>query len=191
MLILTDNDSPMAKKKAKAKKAQQPPVPAVSSGGGTLEGQMDLVAGQLANLQLQLYQPYPAYPVPPTSPVPGVNIREIWDAYFGRGELADFQRLCADLQVQGNLSSKTKCRNVGPPWLTIQGVFELTRTKALGRVHVNIPQFLHAVSTGAPVIFFKNVHQLTKYTLKSNDRIFPKRNVPKGSPLRKLLRMMH
>lgn len=41
--------------------------------------------------------------------------RERWDRYFGAGELVDFQRLCADLKIEGDLSSKNKCRKAGTP----------------------------------------------------------------------------
>lgn len=40
--------------------------------------------------------------------------RERWDRYFGAGELVDFQRLCADLKIEGDLSSKNKCRKARP-----------------------------------------------------------------------------
>jgi hypothetical protein len=36
-----------------------------------------------------------------------------WDGYFGGGELEDWQRLVHDLGIEGDFSSKTKCRKVG------------------------------------------------------------------------------
>ncbi|KAK2020335.1 hypothetical protein LZ32DRAFT_612643 [Colletotrichum eremochloae] len=40
-----------------------------------------------------------------------------WDEYFGKRELADWQRLCRDLGLPGDLPSKTQCRKVSqnPP----------------------------------------------------------------------------
>lgn len=35
-----------------------------------------------------------------------------WNDYFGAGELKDWQRLCRDLGLRGDLSSKNKCRKV-------------------------------------------------------------------------------
>jgi len=35
-----------------------------------------------------------------------------WDEYFGSGQLEDWQRLCLDLGLGGDLSSKKKCRKV-------------------------------------------------------------------------------
>lgn len=42
------------------------------------------------------------------------NIVETWNEYFRKGELADYQRLCRDLGIDGDVSSKRKCRRVRP-----------------------------------------------------------------------------
>ncbi|GJC84039.1 hypothetical protein ColLi_06877 [Colletotrichum liriopes] len=92
-----------------------------------------------------------------------------WDEYFGKRELADWQRLCRDLGLPDDLPSKTQCR------------------KALEKVHVNIKQFLDAMEGGGEIKFFKSVRQLARYTRKK--RLWmPKKNLPKGDPLGKLRR---
>jgi len=40
------------------------------------------------------------------------NVVETWRKYWGQGLLADWQRLCRDLGVAGDLSSKKKCKAV-------------------------------------------------------------------------------
>jgi hypothetical protein len=41
-----------------------------------------------------------------------VNIVQAWDDYFGEGTLHDWARLCRDLGLEGDFSSKTKCKKV-------------------------------------------------------------------------------
>lgn len=41
-----------------------------------------------------------------------VNIVQAWDDYFGQGTLEDWARLCRDLGLEGDFSSKTKCKKV-------------------------------------------------------------------------------
>ncbi|EYB28036.1 hypothetical protein FG05_00484 [Fusarium graminearum] len=53
-----------------------------------------------------------------------MSLMEQWNDYFKKGDLEDYQRLCVDLDLPGDLPSKTKCR------------------QALKGVHVNIIQFL-------------------------------------------------
>ncbi|KFH42995.1 hypothetical protein ACRE_062540 [Hapsidospora chrysogenum ATCC 11550] len=144
----------MAKKKSSRRAATDDVPP----------GEVDALAAQIGGLALQGPVAAPAQK--------NLTVRERWDVYFGPGELDDFQRLCADLRIEGDLSSKTKCRN------------------ALGKVHVNIPQFLNAMTNGTPVTFFRNSHELAAYTMKKRTRYFPKHDIPKGSPLRKLLRIL-
>ena len=56
---------------------------------------------------------------------------------------------------------------------------------------MNIRQFLNAMDTGAPVMFFRNVHELSAYTTGNRKkRMFPRSDIPQGSPLQKLLRIM-
>ncbi|OHE95806.1 hypothetical protein CORC01_08947 [Colletotrichum orchidophilum] len=94
---------------------------------------------------------------------------ERWDEYFGKRELADWQRLCGDLGLPKDLPSKTQCR------------------QALKTVHVNIRQFLRAESRHNEVLFFKNIFQLAQYTRK-NRMWMPKKGLPKGDPLLTLRR---
>ena len=84
----------MAKKKSNRKAAADDASP----------GEVDALAAQIGSLALQGPVAAPAQQ--------NLTVRERWDAYFGLGDLEDFQRLCADLRIEGDLSSKKKCRNV-------------------------------------------------------------------------------
>ncbi|KAI6761772.1 hypothetical protein HG531_002325 [Fusarium graminearum] len=39
-----------------------------------------------------------------------MSLMEQWNDYFKKGDLEDYQRLCVDLDLPGDLPSKTKCR---------------------------------------------------------------------------------
>lgn len=58
--------------------------------------------------------------------------------------------------------------------------------QALRGVWVNIHDFLAAENKPDDVVFFKSQRQLALYTLKTK-KIFPRREIPPGSPLRDLL----
>ena len=58
--------------------------------------------------------------------------------------------------------------------------------QALKGVWVNIYDFMEAVQAGRPVRRFDSRRELAEYTQRTR-RYFPKRRVPKGSPLRQLL----
>ncbi|RBR20809.1 uncharacterized protein FIESC28_05162 [Fusarium coffeatum] len=94
-----------------------------------------------------------------------------WHNYFQKGTLQDHQRLCVDLGLPGDLPSKTKCRS------------------ALNSINVNICQFLDCENKPNDVKFFKSRNALVRWT-KKNHAFFPKRNLPQGSPLRTLLKLM-
>ncbi|RSL51216.1 hypothetical protein CEP54_011542 [Fusarium duplospermum] len=94
-----------------------------------------------------------------------------WEAYIRKGTLKDFQRLCADLNLSGDLDTKTKCR------------------KAINSVNVNIWQFLRSKNKPGDVRFFKNRHRLIRYT-KETGSFYPKDRLRKGDPVRDLLRDM-
>ncbi|KAJ4126699.1 hypothetical protein NW765_002486 [Fusarium oxysporum] len=83
----------------------------------------------------------------------------------------DFQRLCADLGLPSDLPSKTKCRD------------------ALKSINVNIKQFLQCETKPDDVELFKNRKELIVWTRKRK-AFFPRRQLPKGSPLRTLLKHM-
>ncbi|GKT42017.1 uncharacterized protein ColSpa_02198 [Colletotrichum spaethianum] len=118
-----------------------------------------------------------------------------WDEYFGKSELADWQRLCRDLGLPDDLPSKTQCRKVSTlrPYIgTLYRKTELTPVpscdvKALSKVHVNIKQFLDAMNGGGAIKLFQNVRQLAQYTRKTG-LWMPKKNFPKGHPLGQLRR---
>ncbi|KAM0424702.1 hypothetical protein ACHAPT_010010 [Fusarium lateritium] len=95
-----------------------------------------------------------------------------WSAYIQKGSLHDFQRLCADLGLSGDLGSKTKCR------------------KELKSINVNIKQFLECENKPEDVKFFKNRYVLMQYTRKTHS-YFPRRKLAKGDPLRALLKDMY
>ncbi|RGP62383.1 hypothetical protein FLONG3_10243 [Fusarium longipes] len=100
-----------------------------------------------------------------------VSLMEKWNDYFQRGTIHDFRRLCVDLDLPGDLPSKTKCR------------------AAIKTVHVNINQFLDCDNKPDDVRFFKSRSALIRWT-KKKKAFFPRRNLPKGSPLRTLLERM-
>ncbi|CAF3552463.1 unnamed protein product [Fusarium graminearum] len=100
-----------------------------------------------------------------------MSLMEQWNDYFKKGDLEDYQRLCVDLDLPGDLPSKTKCR------------------QALKGVHVNIIQFLACDDKPHEVKFFKNRWALARWSRKKNT-FFPRRKLPNGSPLRTLLKIM-
>ncbi|RSM13031.1 hypothetical protein CDV31_006014 [Fusarium ambrosium] len=63
-----------------------------------------------------------------------------------KGSVKDFQRLCVNLGLPGELGSKTKCR------------------KEIKNVNVNIGQFLQSKNKPQDVKFFKDKRALVKYT---------------------------
>lgn len=98
------------------------------------------------------------------------SIVKRFDDYFGAGILADWQRLCDDIGLSGDFSSKTKCR------------------KALKKVNVNIHDLLSAIENGTPVHRFRNVRELAEYSIGER-KVFPKKWVRDG-PVKALLRCM-
>ncbi|KAI1131769.1 hypothetical protein F5Y10DRAFT_45259 [Nemania abortiva] len=91
-----------------------------------------------------------------------------WEKYMGLGELEDWQRLMRDLGFEEEFPSKSQCR------------------KALKTVWVNIPDFLDAVKKGDPIHHFPSQRALAEYT-REEHRVYPRKNIPKGSPLKQLL----
>ncbi|KAL2883614.1 hypothetical protein SGCOL_000756 [Colletotrichum sp. CLE4] len=99
------------------------------------------------------------------------NLVARWEEYFGKRELADWQRLCGDLGLDTDLPTKTQCR------------------KALRTVNVSIKQFLSVGNRPDDVKFFKNPSQLGRYCRK-NKMFMSSKELPKGDPLRSLRRKM-
>jgi len=121
-----------------------------------------------------------------------------WDLYFQHGTLDDWQRLCRDLDLEDDwdLSSKSKCRRVGIDILRLLQAHKdsvadkkVGSVQALRTVHVNIRQFLETPSRPVGVMFFRNVRELEDYTRVCHS-FFPRRNIPNGSPLKALLRLL-
>ncbi|KAK3329006.1 hypothetical protein B0H66DRAFT_9932 [Apodospora peruviana] len=98
------------------------------------------------------------------------NIDQRFGDYFGENTLENWQRLCVDLGLVGDFSSKTKCR------------------KAIKKINVNIYDFLKAVKEGIFPYHFPNVTELRRYTIK-NKKIFPKKKAKEEKgPVRALLK---
>ncbi|KAF7900368.1 uncharacterized protein EAF01_007670 [Botrytis porri] len=93
----------------------------------------------------------------------------LWEDYFGNEtELANWQRLCVDVGLEEIPTSITKCR------------------KALGKVWVNIFDFLDAKAEGKPVKRYQSERKLATYTLNTG-KIYPKHKAKEGGPARVLL----
>ncbi|KAF7944752.1 uncharacterized protein EAE97_005385 [Botrytis byssoidea] len=93
----------------------------------------------------------------------------LWEDYFGNEtELANWQRLCVDVGLEEIPTSITKCR------------------KALGKVWVNIFDFLDAKAEGKPVKRYSSERKLATYTLNTG-KIYPKIKAKEGGPARALL----
>ncbi|RSL66164.1 hypothetical protein CEP53_003439 [Fusarium sp. AF-6] len=107
----------------------------------------------------------------PSDPKDKVDPASQQDGDVQKGSVKDFQRLCVNLGLPGKLGSKTKCR------------------KEIKNVNVNIGQFLQSKNKPQDVKFFKDKHALVKYT-KKTDSFYPKDQLPKGDPLRALLKHM-
>ena len=67
--------------------------------------------------------PTPDDPIPPFSGLliskpnsANFNVVDAWDDYFGEGTLDDWARLCRDLGLEGDFSSKNKCKKVYLPF---------------------------------------------------------------------------
>ncbi|ETS87003.1 hypothetical protein PFICI_00831 [Pestalotiopsis fici W106-1] len=113
-----------------------------------------------------------AITVEPKNPPKKPKVVEEWEAYFKKGDLQDWLRFMGDLGLRQDYSSITKCR------------------KALKNVWVNIHDFLHAVKNNQKPRRFASQHELARYTLDSR-KTYPKKNIPQGSPLRRLLAHIH
>ena len=61
--------------------------------------------------------------------------------------------------------------------------------QALKSVYINIVQFLDCDNKPDDVILFSSYHALRSYTV-GNGMFFPRRKIPQGSPLAKLLRLL-
>ncbi|KAJ8071679.1 hypothetical protein OCU04_001998 [Sclerotinia nivalis] len=93
----------------------------------------------------------------------------LWEDYFGNEtQLANWQRLCVDVGMEETPTSITQCR------------------KALGKVWVNIFDFLDAKAEGKLVKRYSSERELATYTLDSG-KIFPKIRAKQGGPARVLL----
>ncbi|KAF3012408.1 hypothetical protein E8E14_010517 [Neopestalotiopsis sp. 37M] len=106
-----------------------------------------------------------AVTVEPKHPPKKPKVVEEWEDYFKQGDLSDWLRLMGDLGLRRDYSSITQCRK---------------------NVWVNIRDFLDAVKRHEKPHRFTSQHELAQYTLNTR-KIYPKKNIPKGSPLRRLL----
>lgn len=100
----------------------------------------------------------------------------------------DLQCLCVDLGLSGELGSKTKCRKVCQPQTRQKGT-DLDLCQEIKNVNVNIGQFLKSKNKPDDVKFFEDKRALVKYTAET-DSFYPQNKLPKGDPLRALLKHM-
>lgn len=134
-----------------------------------------------------------------TKKKPSRNIVQEFADYFGsESKLANWQRLCYDLDIFDDVGSITKCKNVrNSPFPSNYPLKTLLACKrhfanhfpcqALKRVHVNIHDLIDAKRNGTAVRQFKNHKQLIEYT-QNNHRFYPKKKAKEGGPVRLLLR---
>ncbi|KAL2165125.1 hypothetical protein VTH06DRAFT_421 [Thermothelomyces fergusii] len=104
------------------------------------------------------------------------NIVQEFEAYFGAGTLQDWQRLCRDVGLGGDLPSITQCRKASP-----------ADEQALKKVNINIHDLLDAVKQGTQPQQFPSVRKLAEYTRRTG-RIFPKGKAKQMGPVRALMR---
>ncbi|KAI0846838.1 hypothetical protein F5Y00DRAFT_264248 [Daldinia vernicosa] len=86
---------------------------------------------------------------------------------FKSGELQVWQTMMDLLGFTEIFTSRNQCR------------------KALKHTWVNIVDFFEAINTSSRPRFFANHYQLGRYTVRTG-KFFPKKLIPKGSPLRQL-----
>ncbi|KAE9381960.1 hypothetical protein N431DRAFT_476696 [Stipitochalara longipes BDJ] len=149
----------MAKKKSKIPTAQP-----ASSSPSTSSVAADLASLTIGGVSVQSTpQPRPG----------GTRIKNIiseFDRYFGNDtKLENWQRLCGDVGVDGELLSIRKCK------------------QALIPVWVNIHDLIHAVRHNrTPPRRFQTQRELSQYT-KKNRRYYPREKAKEGGPIRALL----
>lgn len=126
-----------------------------------------------------------------------------FDTYFGSGALADWQRLCRDVGLEGEYPSKNQCRKVSPtPSLfsppmsspsppPASSHFSRSNSpcgvQALKTVYVNICDLMDAVKAGRQVKQFQSEGALANYC-RSTRKIYPLTKAKEGGPVRYLLR---
>ncbi|KAJ9164866.1 hypothetical protein NKR19_g940 [Coniochaeta hoffmannii] len=111
--------------------------------------------------------PTPDDPIPPFSGLliskpnsANFNVVDAWDDYFGEGTLDDWARLCRDLGLEGDFSSKNKCK------------------KAMKGVWINIWDFLRTPNK-ENVRRFESEAALSSYTMKKSSRKYPRHMIDK------------
>jgi hypothetical protein len=148
---------------------------------------------------------------PPDNPLPGIstlmiskpkpkpakiNIVEAWDDYFGEGTLDDWARFCRDLGLEGDFSSKTKCKKVclhillcpspSPSLGYICTDCPGWSVQAMKDVWINIWDFLRTPNK-EEVTRFPSEAALSAYTMKKRSRTYPRNKIRKDSPLKLLM----
>lgn len=107
--------------------------------------------------------------------------------YFGEEtKLENWQKLCNDLRIEGDLNSITKCRNVSHRPLKIFRPLRLMNCQALKRKFVNIHDLLDAVARNETPRQFGSANELANYT-RRHHKFFPLRQAKEGGPVRALL----
>lgn len=114
------------------------------------------------------------------------NIAAEFTRYFGSAsKLQNWQRLCQDIGIVGDLSSMKKCKQVRVP-MQSSGFYLTMISKALQGVWVNIYDFIDAQRLGKQPKRFQSQAALSRYTIKTG-RIYPKQKAKEGGPVRELL----
>ena len=114
------------------------------------------------------------------------DVVEAWRKYWGHGRLSDWQRLCRDLGVLGDMSSEEKCKEVCRllPLFALGPTLTVT-LKALAGTWVNIHDFLRTANK-LEVVHFSDQRALAEYT-RATKKAFPRAEIDKGSPLALLM----
>ncbi|OIW34888.1 hypothetical protein CONLIGDRAFT_675840 [Coniochaeta ligniaria NRRL 30616] len=95
------------------------------------------------------------------------DVVKAWQEYFGEGNLDDWARFCRDLGLEGDFSSKKKCK------------------KAMKSVWINIYDFLQTPDK-SQVTRFPSEAALSGYTLWTR-KLYPRNRIEADSPLKLLL----
>ncbi|KAB5580817.1 hypothetical protein GE09DRAFT_1183047 [Coniochaeta sp. 2T2.1] len=98
---------------------------------------------------------------------PHFDVVAEWDAYFGEGTTSDWARFCVDLGLEGDFTSKTKCK------------------KAMKNVWINIHDFLEAEDK-QDVPRFTDERTLSIYT-RCSGKVYRRKEIRGDSPLKLLL----
>ncbi|TVY81179.1 hypothetical protein LSUE1_G004912 [Lachnellula suecica] len=106
------------------------------------------------------------------------NVVAEFDRYFGDDNLHNWQRMCSDIGLDGDLSSINKCKKAK----------RTSYSFALEDVWVNIVDFLNAIKQDPPTKpkRFDTQNELAVHT-REKKRYYPRDEAKKSKPVRALL----